>query len=252
MDLDRCMKRIGYSGARTPNIDVLRDLQLAFLIHVPFENLDIHLGRKIVLSPEGIFEKIVSKRRGGFCYECNILFSRLLTAIGFQVAYLSARMLNGDEVNPEFDHMVLQVHLDEDYLVDVGNGQSAREPLRIDGSNVVASEGRMYRVGARDEVHALYVGQTQAAWTPRYLFTLTPREAAEFEGMCRYHQTSPDSPFAKHQVATIATGDGRVTLRDMHLSTTRGDETEDCELATDLERTDALKRYFGIEITGQV
>jgi N-hydroxyarylamine O-acetyltransferase len=86
-------KTIGYIGPTEPNLSTLQALQRAFLLKVPFENLEIHLDRQINLSSENIYEKIVSKRRGGFCYECNILFFNLLNELGFQVEYLSARMV---------------------------------------------------------------------------------------------------------------------------------------------------------------
>lgn len=147
IDVERCLKRIGYSGPTEPTLYTLRALQMAFLRKVPFENLDIHLGRQIRLSSESIYDKIVLRRRGGFCYECNILFFDLLKGLNFQVEYLSARMVKGSAVGPEYDHMVLLVTLEHDYLADVGNGQSCREPLRIDGANRATSEGYAYRVG---------------------------------------------------------------------------------------------------------
>ena len=170
VDLDRTLERIAYRGSCAASLDTLRDLQRAFLLRVPFENLDIHLGREISLSPDRVYEKIVTRRRGGFCYECNGLFTDLLTALGFPVTVLSARMALGGAVGPEFDHMVLQVDLDAAYLVDVGNGQSCREPLCVDGSNEIASEGYAYRVGPHDAEMALYWREDGAEWTPRFLF----------------------------------------------------------------------------------
>ena len=110
-------------------------LQRAFLLAVPFENLDIHLRRPITVGSEHAFAKIVGAHRGGWCYECNGLFSEMLAAIGFRVTMLSARMALDGRLGPEFDHMVLQVDLETPYLVDVGNGESCRAPLRFDGAN---------------------------------------------------------------------------------------------------------------------
>jgi N-hydroxyarylamine O-acetyltransferase len=221
---------------------------MAFLLEVPFENLDVHLGRQIRLTSKSIYEKVVLRRRGGFCYECNILFFDLLDALGFQVEYLSARMVKGDTVGPEYDHMVLLVTLEHDYLVDVGNGQSCREPLRIDGTNRATSEGYSYRVGTHGEDYGLYYQQSNTAWTPRFLFTLTPRDRAEFSGMCHYHQTSPDSVFTQHRLVTIATVKGRITLTDMRLSITAGVETQERLLSSENEYSETLKQHFGIEI----
>jgi N-hydroxyarylamine O-acetyltransferase len=248
MQVGRCLQRIGYHGPTKPTIETLRNLQWAFLLHVPFENLDIHLGREISLCSERIYEKIVSKHRGGFCYECNILFADLLTALGFQVALLSARMVRGARVNPEYDHMALQVTLAHDYLVDVGNGQSCRQPLRIDGTNSASSEGYTYRVGPYGNDYALYYQQSNAEWTPRFLFTHMPRQPAEFADRCRHHQTSPDSLFTQHRLVTLATTDGRVTLRDMGLSITSGSEKQERELGSEEEYTEILQQYFAIDL----
>ena len=248
IDVDRCLERVGYRGSTEPTLYTLRSLQKAFLRKVPFENLDIHLGRKIELSSESIYEKIVSRRRGGFCYECNILCFDLLKALGFQVVYLSARMVKGTAVGPEYDHMVLLVTLEQDYLVDVGNGQSCREPLRIDGTNSASSEGYTYTVGTHGKDHALYYQQSNAEWMPRFLFTINPRKRSEFSGMCRYHQTSPDSVFTQRHLVTIATAEGRVTLTDMLLSIAREGEIQERVVRSETEYSETLKQYFGIEI----
>lgn len=221
---------------------------MAFLLKVPFENLDIHLGRKITLSSESIYKKIVSRKRGGFCYECNILFFDLLKGLGFQVDYLSARMVKGSTAGPEYDHMVLLVHLEHDYLADVGNGQSCREPLRIDGSNRATSEGYRYRVGTYGKDCTLYYRRSDAAWKPRFLFTLTPRDRAEFSDMCHYHQTSPDSVFTQQRLATISTLEGRTTLTDMRLSITKGAEKQERLVNSEDEYYEILEQNFGIEI----
>ena len=248
INLDRCLKRIGYSGPTEPTLYTLRALQMAFLLKVPFENLDIHLGRQIKLSSEHIYEKIVTRKRGGFCYECNILFFDLLKALGFQVEYLSARMVQGTTVGEEYDHMVILVALEHDYLVDVGNGQSCREPLRLDGTTRSTSEGYTYRVGTHGKDYALYFQQANAEWMPRFLFSLTPRERSEFSAMCHYHQTSPDSIFTQHRLVTIATVEGRVTLTDMRLRITEGLETQESVLSSEGQYSETLERYFGIQI----
>jgi N-hydroxyarylamine O-acetyltransferase len=222
---------------------------MAFLLKVPFENLDIHHGREIELFPASIYEKIVSRRRGGFCYECNILCFELLNALGFQVEYLSARMVKGTAVGPEFDHMVLLVTLEHEYLVDVGNGQSCREPLRIDGTNSSTSEGYTYQVASHGNDFALHYQQSDAEWKPRFLFTLTPRKRLEFLDMCHYHQTSPESIFTKHRLATLAKVGGRVSLTDMRLEITEGLDKKESILGSEKEYLDALKHHFAIEIS---
>ncbi|MFB3065782.1 MAG: arylamine N-acetyltransferase, partial [Planctomycetota bacterium] len=135
MDVEALLRRIGYEGARDPNADVLQALHRAFVLSVPFENLDIHLGRPIVLDEAALFDKIVKRRRGGFCYEMNGLFAALLRALGFDVTLLSARVVGTDgKAGPEFDHLVLLVPLSERRLADVGFGDVFVHPLRLDAS----------------------------------------------------------------------------------------------------------------------
>ncbi|MEO6393687.1 MAG: arylamine N-acetyltransferase, partial [Pyrinomonadaceae bacterium] len=123
--LDRYLTRIGYAGSTEVSPQTLRDLQLAHLYSVPFENLDISAGRYIRLDLDRLFEKIVNERRGGFCYELNGLFSAMLRSLGFSVDRLAAGVANkSGGFGPKFDHLTLLVHLPEPYLADVGFGDS--------------------------------------------------------------------------------------------------------------------------------
>ncbi len=113
MNVDEYLKRIDYTGSLRVDAETLRNLQLAHLRNVPFENLSIHAGEPIVLNDEALFTKIVSNRRGGFCYELNGLFSWLLRTLGFDVCMLAAEVANREGgFGPEFDHMALMVNLD--------------------------------------------------------------------------------------------------------------------------------------------
>jgi N-hydroxyarylamine O-acetyltransferase len=248
VNVEEALARIRYSGSREPNLDTLRSLQHAFLESVPFENLDIHTGRKISLDPSRVYEKIVGRRRGGFCYECNGLFAELLAALGYKVSRLSARMALDGKVGPEFDHMVLLVSLDREYFADVGNGRSVRDPLALDGDGTSEAERVEYRVGAHAEGYALYYREAGSDWLPRFLFTTVPREQSEFSKMCEYHQTSPQSTFTQKRLATIATPQGRITLLDDRLVETSGAERKEQELTSEDEVLLCLRTRFGIEL----
>ncbi len=120
MDVAAYLQRIGYDGPCKPTAEVLRQLHRAHMLAVPFENLDIPLGRPIVLSLPLLFEKIVQRRRGGFCYELNGLFAWLLQEIGFSLTMHSARVFSEGRPGPDFDHMLLLVGTDEKLGADVG------------------------------------------------------------------------------------------------------------------------------------
>jgi N-hydroxyarylamine O-acetyltransferase len=249
VNIAAALERIRYRGSRAPDLQNLRALQHAFLESVPFENLDIHIGRKISLDPARIHEKIVVRRRGGFCYECNGLFADLLASLGYEVSRHSARMSLGDRVGPEFDHMVLLVALDRVYLVDVGNGQSVRDPLPLVGDDLSEAEGVEYRVATHPDGYALYHRQAGAEWRPRFLFSTMPRKPSEFAGMCEFHQTSPDSVFTKQRLATIATPEGRLTLLGRRFTEVQGSERIERDLTSEPEMFDLLRRRFGIDLT---
>jgi N-hydroxyarylamine O-acetyltransferase len=176
MDIERCLDRINYWGSRAPSLETLKALQLAFIYNVPFENLDIHLGRPVKLSVEDIYEKIVEQRRGGFCYENNTLFHALLDLMGFEVKQVAATMLLEISMNVEFGHMALIVNLDNEYLVDVGNGQSCLQPMQIVSDEVARFEQVDYRVSEFEDRYALYYKEENAAWLPRFSFTTLSRQ----------------------------------------------------------------------------
>src|SRR5262249_33610213 len=143
---------INYHGPLTPTAETLRELQVAHLLTVPFENLSIHARQPIVLDDNALFEKIVRRRRGGFCYEANGLFAALLRALGFNVKMLSARVANAEGgFGPDFDHMALTVTGNERWLVDVGFGDSFSEPLLIDKRGAQRQGERAYRIDSDGE-----------------------------------------------------------------------------------------------------
>src|SRR6266550_6884083 len=152
MDIQAYLQRISYTGPLVPIAETLRLLQVAHLQTVPFENLSIHSGEPIVLDDDALFEKIVRRRRGGFCYELNGLFAALLRALGFDVKMLSARVANAEGIfGPDFDHMTLLVTLAEPWLVDVGFGDSFLEPLKLDEESAPIHGHRAYRIVREDE-----------------------------------------------------------------------------------------------------
>jgi len=249
MNISAYLKRINYSGSLALTPETLRDLQVAHLLTVPFENLSIHAGEPIVLEEDGLFAKIVEKRRGGFCYEANGLFAALLRALGFDVAMLAAGVAKSEGgFGPNFDHMTLMVTLAQRWLVDVGFGDSFLEPLLLDVREDQAQGPHSFRIVA-DNTHLILMRRnTSDDWKPQYRFSLRPYTFADYEEMCRYHQTSPDSHFTKGRICSRATEAGRVTLSDMRLITTSGPQQVRHErvLTTQEEYACVLRDQFGI------
>src|SRR5262245_17797431 len=152
MNIEAYLKRINYSGPLDPTPETLRALQVAHLLAVPFENLSIHAGEPIVLNEDALFTKIVEKKRGGFCYECNGLFAGLLRSLGFEVSMLGAGVAHAHGgFGPIFDHMALMVTLDDRWLVDVGFGESFVEPLLLDARDEQVQGTRSFRIVEEDD-----------------------------------------------------------------------------------------------------
>jgi N-hydroxyarylamine O-acetyltransferase len=249
MDTHAYLRRIDYTGSLSPTAESLRQLQVAHLLTVPFENLSIHWGEPIVLDDNSLFEKIVVRRRGGFCYELNGLFAALLRELGFEVIMLSAEVASPEGVfGPEFDHMALLVSLRECWLVDVGFGDSFREPLLLDTEDDQLQGDRAYRVIKEKDRLTVFQRDADAEWKAQYRFGLQPHTYSDYAEMCHYHQTSPQSHFTRQRICSLATPVGRLTLSDKRLITTfKGGVREERLLNNEKEYLEVLREFFGIE-----
>ena len=221
------LERIGIDRASPPSLKSLVELQRAHLQRVPFENLDICMGKRIELSLDRLFDKIVRRRRGGFCYELNGLFAWLLEELGYSLRRLAARVYGDGVWGPEFDHMLLLVDCGGQRLVDVGFGASFVEPMPF-AADVHEEADASYRVVASSDAHALdgeelWVLERRerhedgAEWLPQYAFALAARQLDEFAEACVYQQTSPDSNFTKKSICTRRSDSGRITVSNGRL-----------------------------------
>jgi N-hydroxyarylamine O-acetyltransferase len=269
MDLQAYLSRINYDGPLEPNADTLCRLQVAHLLAVPFENLSIHADEPIVLDDDLLFQKIVERRRGGFCYELNGLFSTLLRTIGFEVARLSAQVADGaGNFAPDFDHMALLVTLDDQWLVDVGFGDSFVEPLRlrtaesqVQGDRTKAKVRRKkekveekisHRIDRDGEYLMLWQlkgADQNSDWKPQYRFTLNSYQYSDYLARCEYHQTSPESHFTQSRICSRLTSSGRITLSGMNFITTEGAEKQERPVRDQEEYAKLLREHFGIVMT---
>ncbi len=248
MDTAAYLERIGYRGPVEPTAETLRRLHVAHLRAVPFENLSIHASEPIVLEDAPLFEKVVARRRGGFCYELNGLFAALLSALGFEVEMLSAGVAKpSGEFGPDFDHMALLVKLEERRLADVGFGDSFVEPLRLDERGEQRQGARSYRIAEDGDRLILFQKEAGGDWVAQYRFGLTPRVYADYAEMCHFQQTSPESHFTRGRVCTRLTHEGgRVTLSGLRLIETDARGRRERELSGEEEYAEALREHFGV------
>jgi N-hydroxyarylamine O-acetyltransferase len=238
------LERIDHARPPAATVEALRSLQRAHLRAVPFENLDIHLGRPIVLEIDPILAKVVGRRRGGFCYELNGAFATLLSSLGFDVSLLEARVYAGDAVGIPFDHLCLLVTIDgQRHLADVGFGAFCDEPIDFDDRGEQTDPAGMFQIADRPDgwIDVSMNGALSYRLSPR------PRALADFEPGCTHHQTSPDSHFTQGTVCSLRTPDGRITLSGTTLIETIGGERR----TTDVEANDIgpiLADRFGIAL----
>ena len=247
MQLDRYLDRIGCRGPREPTAETLRRLHVLHLSTVPFENLDV--GRRpIVVDAAAFVRKIVEERRGGFCYELNGAFASLLRTIGFEVMLLSAGVArDGGGFGPEFDHLALLVTADRrQWLTDVGFGDSFVEPLPFEPDREQQDPAGAFRISSSVDGAFVLERRQKDVWESQYRFTLTPRDLADFAGMCDYHQSSPQSSFTQKTICSRATRDGRITLSAFHLITTRDGIREEHDVGGQNEWLATLREQFGI------
>ena len=253
MDIRQYLERIQYSGPLSPDVQTLYGLQRAHLLSIPFENLDIGLQHPIRLEEAVLWEKIIIRGRGGFCYELNGLFAQLLEEIGFDVTYLNARVYNREgELGIDFDHLALLVGIPgqtEHWLADVGFGDSFNEPLCLDGTEIQEQGLRAYRIEQVNDGFAIWQRNYDGSWERHYFFDLQPHKfPKEYQAACTYHQTSPLSSFTRGNIISRATPDGRVSLEDGWLILTKNGLRTERAVNHKREYDALLKQYFEITL----
>ena len=249
MDVQAYLKRIGYDGDIRPSPAALLCLQEAHLLSVPFENLDIHAGKRIVLDPDVLFNKIVAMKRGGFCYELNGLFHRLLKELGFRVTLAMGRVHERDVYGPEFDHMLILADCQgETWVVDVGFGDFSMHPLKLVLDQPQADRNGQFIIEVHDDeyLRVSRFSPDKRKYLPEYIFSTRERSLPDFSAMCLFHQTSPESHFTRQKICSRATGTGRITLTDDRLIVTENGVRRELGISDEVEFANALSRYFNI------
>ena len=253
MDTENYLRRIGIEHSHFPaNEESLRFLQKQHLLNVPFENLDIHWKRRIILDTTRFYEKVVGEGRGGFCYVLNGLFCELLNEIGFQVRMISARVAKGDgDFGAEYDHMAILADINgKEFLVDVGFGAFTAEPIKFDLDVEQVDDNGVFLIRKYDSDYFEVVKKDGSVWKSEYIFKDLARDLNEFTEMCNFHQISPDSHFTRGKVCSLMLDNGRQTLTDKTFIETRNDTKTLTEINSEDEFKKILARIFRIERKG--
>lgn len=255
MDLQKYLNRINISHDIKPDFDSFRLLHRQHMYNVPFENLDIHSGRKIILDKDKLVHKIVDEKRGGFCYELNGAFKELLSSAGYDVKYVSAGVINKEgSFSPDFDHMALLVEIEKvKYLADVGFGDSFIEPLKFNPEEIQKDTAGYFKISESNEkgFYILFRSEEGKNFNPQYKFSVVPRRLEEYETMCEFNQTSPESSFTQKVICSKATETGRISLSDLKLIMTENGVKKQTEI-TEAEFHSLLNRHFGIILNSQL
>ncbi|WP_265920954.1 arylamine N-acetyltransferase family protein [Cupriavidus nantongensis] len=224
--LDAWLARLGIDAPPSPTLQALDAVLAAHLASIPFENLDPLLRRPVRIDLDAVFDKLVTRRRGGYCFELNTLLSAGLGALGYAVTPLAARVRWGvpDDVPTMTSHMLLRVEVaHRSYLVDVGFGGPT--PFRAMPLSEPADDGFPYRLApspAQAGTRAFHSYDLQArgdaGWIPVYRFDLTPQPPIDFVARNWYVSTHPDSVFLQRLMAARTDGGTRVTLANGELA----------------------------------
>jgi N-hydroxyarylamine O-acetyltransferase len=239
------LERMAVTSPPAIDAETLRLLHRSHLTAVPFENLSIHLSEPISLDEAGLVDKIVRRRRGGFCYELNGLFALLLEAAGARVSRVGARVHGEAGLSAPFDHLALIVRTADGsgpWLADVGFGSHSVYPLLLEDRAEQRDPAGLFRLAeaADGDLDVLRDG------TPQYRLELRERSLSDFGPTCWWQQTSPQSHFTQSTICSRMTEDGRVSISGRTLIETRHGERTERQLGSDDVVLAAYRDHFGV------
>ncbi len=251
IDLDSYFARIGYAGSRQPTLATLHAITAAHVQSIPFENLDVLLGRPINIEPEAVFQKLVHDRRGGYCFEQNGLLLRVLLALGFDASPLSARvrLQRPRDVIPPRTHVFIRVNIGgESWLTDGGLGGvslTSAIQLRADIEQSTAHELRRIVCENGKWFHQVRFGD---AWEDACEFTLEEMPAIDQELANWFTSAHPQSHFRSRLIAARAAANGRrmTVLNDEFSIRERDGKAEKRQIASPAELLEILDEHFGL------
>ena len=248
MDLAAYFDRIGFTAEARPDLETLRALHRAHLLSIPYENLDVQLGRPLTIDPEAAFDKLVTRRSGGWCYEMNGLLGAALDEIGFKVTRMAGavmREVRGDAAIG--NHLVLRVDLGEPWIADVGLGDGTLEPYRL-RAGPMESGGYSFRLEALDDRWWRFRNH-QFGGAPSFDVAIEPTPLSVLAEKCHELQTAPESMFRMNLICQRFKGDGVILqLLGRNLRTLRPGTKQDRVLASADELVSVLAGDFGLDV----
>mgnify|MGYP001220224342 CR=1 FL=1 len=242
MDVRAYLDRIGYHGDTTPTLPTLNAIHQAHLMAIPYENLNIHLGRYLPVEPSAALEKIVTQRRGGWCYEMNGVMAWALCELGYPVTLLASCV--GGEGN-ERNHLILRVDLDRPYLVDVGFGNGLLRPIPLEPGQY-QQHGFEY---ALENVGDRWIFTNQPYGASSFEFSLEPHQIHDFVDRCHWLQTSPESRFVQIVVSYRFNQAGYVGLHGAVLKHVTAEGKHEAIIEDETAYRRVLEEQFDLHLT---
>lgn len=252
--LARYFERVGFTGTARADAGTLFDLHLAHTTHIPFENLDVFAGKPISLGRDALFDKLVTRRRGGYCFEMNGLFAHILRELGFGVTELLARCSIGGAYGAKTHEVLLVITADgARYLADVGFGNDGiAQPITLEAGSVSEQCGAVYRIVTEPRYgYALerreLSADADADFTVLYAFNIEACPPEDFIVANHYTSTHPSSFFRMIRFCTMPTPDGRVTLTERRFRQMENGRVTETVIDSDAALAELMKNRFGLE-----
>lgn len=255
IDLSAYFQRIGYEGDRRKSIDTIRELHRLHTQAIPFENLDSFLGRPVKLDMESLEEKLILKRRGGYCFEQNLLFMQVLNQLGYAVTGLAGRVLwnKPKEEITRRTHMLLLIYLyNINYIADVGFGSmTLTGPLELAPDTVQVTPHEAYRCVKPEEGSYFLQTQIKNEWNTLYRFDLHREHLIDYEMANWFLSNYPESHFTTHLMVSRPDVGRRYTLHDTTFKIHFLNGKTDVEILKNKDQLrDKLENVFGLDLTG--
>jgi len=241
--------RIGFRHAAKADIATVAEMMRCQLFTVPFENLDVQAGKIVSLVPEEIFEKIVCRNRGGYCYEVNGLFAMALETLGIPYQLVAARPMFYPARRPK-THMALVVTLNnEEWLCDLGFGSyGIRAPMRLGSLNVqIKQDYDAFMLSKISDREYLLRALVDGEWENQYAFDLSPQEWIDFMPANYLNSTHPDAIFVQKLLIVLHDKAGRKVLLGDMLKTVENGKVDKQTIAAD-NIAPVLSEMFGLTL----
>jgi N-hydroxyarylamine O-acetyltransferase len=232
------------------SVETLRALHIAHTLNVPFENLDVFYRRPILLDGASLYKKIVEKRRGGYCFEMNGIFSLVLQQMGFNVTNLLAKVTIDGLHYTTKTHQAILVEIDGvQWLADVGFGnEGIISPLILKENREQKQFAHAYRLTTHPALGYVLEKKDEAGYHPLYAFTLDACSPEDFLMSNHFTSTFPESFFLTMRMCTMPTKEGRITLTDSRFKVVAHNNVSELPIANEDEFKAVLKEHFGLDL----